>query len=100
MATITFTGTVSAEVAVGETVTETYTRPDKTVGTATGLSVLNADAKTIEFTITAIETLAGDYTFAASIGADAQYAAATQTPDGTFTIPLAARTITSTAVVA
>lgn len=88
MATVTFSGTVSAQVAAGETITLTVTKPDSTTESIT--TTTKAD-KT--FSTTKDYTIAGNYSAVASIAADATYTAATS-PSVPFVVTLTARSIT------
>lgn len=88
MANVTFSGTVSAQAASGETVTVTVTKPDTTKDT------LNAKTDaTGTYSVSQTYTVAGAYSATATVPADAQYAAATS-PAVSFTIALVNRTVT------
>jgi hypothetical protein len=94
MATVTFSGNVSAQVAAGETVTFTITKPDGTTETIT--TTTKAD-KT--FSTTKDYTIAGAYSAVAGIASDPTWTAATS-PSVPFTIALQTRSITLNVAVA
>jgi hypothetical protein len=94
MATVTFSGTVSAQVAAGETVTITITKPDNTTETVTTPTKVD---KT--FSTTKDYTIAGAYSAIAGIASDPTWTAATS-PSVPFTIALQTRTITLNTTVA
>jgi hypothetical protein len=88
VANVTFSGTISAQAAVGETVTIIVTKPDGTKDTWT--TPTNAVGA---YSITETYTVAGSYSAVASVAADTEYAAATS-PPVTFSITLTNRTVT------
>lgn len=81
-----FQGSNSAQVAAGETVTITVTKPDNSTETLT--AVTQAD-KT--YTTSKVYTIAGNYTAKAHQDADAGYSAWDSAPYP-FTVTLAQRT--------
>lgn len=93
MATVTFTGTVSAQASAGETVTVTVTKPDATKDTLTATTLAD---KT--YSATKVYTIAGNYSASAHGNADAQYGAWDAGPVP-FTIALATRTATLTVTI-
>ena len=92
MVNATFSGTVSAQAVAGETVTIIVTKPDKTTDTWTATTLADWS-----YSVTKPYIVAGNYSYTTSISADAGYTAASIT--GTFVVPLAARTITTTVTV-
>jgi hypothetical protein len=95
------TATVSAESAVGETVTFTISpvNADGSLGTAvtqTGTTALAADGVTITAT-TSFASAPGNYSYVPTIGIDSAYSAATGAAVPFTIVALAARTISGTA---
>lgn len=91
---VTFSGTVSAQAAAGETVTITVTHPDNTTETLTALTLAN-----LTYSVTKVFTIAGSYKAKAHGDADAVYQAWDST-EVTFSISLTARTGTLVVTVA
>ena len=89
---VTFNGSVSAQVANGETVTLVITKPDATKDTWTTTTLAD---KT--FTLTKPYP-SGSYSIVVSIAADAEYKTATSS-SVPFTVNLLDRTITVTVTV-
>ena len=87
MGQATFTGTVSAQIAEGETVTITVTLPNASTETLTALTLADKTFTTSK------EYGAGDYSAIEHIDADAEYLA-TDSPAVPFTIGKQPRTIT------
>ena len=88
MATVTFSGTVSAQAASGEAVTITVTKPGNTTETLTATTLAD---KT--FSTTKDYLIAGSYITMFHIDADATYSAADAGPVS-FTITLQTRMLT------
>jgi hypothetical protein len=86
MATVTFSGTVSAQVTAGETVTITVTKPDSTTETLT--TTTKAD---LTYTTSKIYIVAGAYSAKAHGDTDAAYTS-WDTASVPFTIALSTRT--------
>lgn len=93
MGTVKFAGSVSAEVAAGETVTLIVTKPDGTTETLTTTTLVDGS-----YELTKTYAVAGQYSFVAHVDADAEFDKADSQP-APFTINLAPRTITATATV-
>lgn len=93
MAQIKFSGTVSAQVAAGETVTLTVTKPDATKDTLTATTLVDKTYSVIKEYI-----VAGAYSVTAHGNADAQYGAWDAGPTA-FTVSLETRTGTLTVTV-
>lgn len=91
--TETLSGVVSAQAALGETVTVAITKPDSSIDTVTGITDASGN-----YTITYQATSNGGYSAVATIAADASFTAATSAT-ATFTVSglLQSRTITLTA---
>lgn len=87
MGQVTFTGSVSAQIAEGETVTITVTLPDSTTETLTTTTLADKTFTTSK------EYGAGDYSAIAHVDENAEYLAA-DSPAVPFTIAKQARTIT------
>ena len=85
MSKVTFAGSVTAQIASGETIK--VTQPDSSIDTIT--TTTKAD---LTFTMTKDYIVAGSYSAVASVAADAGNSAATS-PSVPFTITLATRTI-------
>lgn len=88
MADVTFSGSVSAQVAAGETVTITMTKPDTTTDTVTTTTKADRTFSTMK-----TYTIAGDYSAVADVDKDATWIAATSSSIP-FTIALQTRSIT------
>jgi hypothetical protein len=86
--TVTFSGSVSAQAAAGETVTITVTKPDGTKDVFT--TTTQAD---LTFTVTRSYPAGIGYKAVAHIDEDAEYLAA-DSPEVTFDVAKAPRTIT------
>ena len=86
IATVTFSGTVSAQAASGETVTLTITKPDNTTETLTATTLADKS-----FSATKQYDIAGSYKATAHGDADAIYTA-WDTAEMPFTITLTLRT--------
>lgn len=92
MTTVTFNGAVTAQMADGEIVTITVTKPDTTTDDLTTKTLAD---KTFSATK---DYLPGDYTVTVHIDADAQYSAANSSAVA-FNVSLIARSITVSVVV-
>lgn len=88
MAQVTFTGIVSAQAALGETVTVTVTKPD-----ATTEPLITTTLTDRTYSVTKQYMVAGAYKAKAHIDADAIYLAADST-EVSFTVTLTARALT------
>jgi TusA-related sulfurtransferase len=86
VANVTFAGSQTAQVAAGETVTVTVTKPDATKDTLTATTDGSGN-----YSVTKTYTVAGSYSAIAAGAADAQYTAWTSNPFP-FTISLTNRT--------
>jgi hypothetical protein len=86
MATVTFSGTVSAQTASGETVTITVTKPDSTTEVLT-----TTTTGTATFSTSKVYTVAGAYSAKAHGDADASYTS-WDTAAVPFTVVLTTRT--------
>ena len=90
MANVIFAGSQTAQVAAGQTVTITVTKPDGTTDTLTAKT-----DSTGAYTVTKTYTAAGSYSAVAAGAADTQYTAWTSKPFP-FTISLTDRAGTLT----
>lgn len=86
MVQVKFSGLVSAQVATGETVTVTVTKPDLTTEVLTALTLADRT-----YSVTKTYTVAGSYSAKAHGNADAQYEAWDSSPVP-FTVALEPRT--------
>lgn len=91
---VTFSGSVSAQVSDGQTVTITVTLPDGTTETLTAKTLVDQT-----FSVSKEYVVVGDYSAVAHVDEDAQYLA-TDSPPVTFTIAKQSRTLTLTVNVA
>lgn len=94
MTNVTFSGSVSAQAVVGETVTITITKPDSTTETVTALTLADRT-----YTVTKQYAVAGNYKAKAHGDENAIYTAWDSTTVS-FTIMLTARTGTLNATLA
>jgi hypothetical protein len=86
VANVTFSGSVSAQAASGETVTIIVTMPDTTKDTLTAITLADKS-----YTVTKQYSIAGSYSAQASGVADAMYSS-WQSPVVPYTISLSTRT--------
>ncbi len=94
MVQVTFTGVVSAQATLGETVTITITKPDATTETVTATTLADRT-----YTVSKTYTVAGAYTAKAHGNADAIYSSWDSNPVP-FTITLTTRTGTLNVILA
>ena len=91
MTTVTFNGAVTAQVAAGEIVTLTVTKPDGTTDILTAQTLADKTFSAIK------DYLPGDYTVNVHIDPDTQYSAADSSV--AFNVALIARSITISVIV-